>query len=360
MAYTTINKSTAYFNTKLYTGNGGTQSITGVGFQPDFCWFKRRDTGASNHALQDVVRGVTKFIQSNTTSAEATSSNYLTSFNSDGFSLAGDGDVNENNANHVSWNWKAGTGQGSANTDGTINSTYTSANTTAGFSIVKYNGSGTAGTVGHGLGAVPKMIIIKEISGNASGGNQAWSVYHVANGNTHNMNLNTTSGKIDDIDFNDTTPTSSVFSVGSQNRVNSGNGNGVYVAYCFAEKTGYSKFGSYVGNGNADGTFVYTGFSPAFLMVKRTDTTGVWGMYDNKRIGYNTTQGVQNVLRANSSDATATGGGNAGGYGGIDFLSNGFKGKLSDGNMGASGGTYIYMAFGQSIVGTNGVTAKAR
>jgi len=352
MAYTTINKSTAYFNTKLYTGNGSAGlSITGVGFQPDLVWIKRR-SGTENHVWNDAVRGVPNNIYSSSTNAQDSGS-LMSAIISDGFTVQTDASVNSNNDTYASWNWKAN-GTGSANTDGTINSTYTSANTTAGFSIVKYNGSGTAGTVGHGLGAVPKMIIIKEISGNASGGNQAWSVYHVANGNTHVMNLNTTGAKVDDIDFNDTTPTSSVFSVGSQNRVNSGNGNGVYVAYCFAEKTGYSKFGSYVGNGNANGAFIYTGFKPSFIMYKKSSGTGRWSMRDNKRDPFNlATKG----LEANGNSAENTGSQ----YWDLDMLSNGFKLRTTEQETNQNGQTFIYMAFAEApLVGTNGVTAKAR
>ena len=353
MAYTPINKSSDYFNTLLWTGNGvDNRSITGVGFQPDWTWIKSR-SNTDYHMIADAVRGDNKQVKTNSTDDQDSDTNKIKSFNSDGFTIGTGTVVNRSGATFVSWNLKAN-GTGSANTDGTINSTYTSANTTAGFSIVKYNGSGTAGTVGHGLGAVPKMIIIKEISGNASGGNQAWSVYHVANGNTHVMNLNTTGAKVDDIDFNDTTPTSSVFSVGSQNRVNSGNGNGVYVAYCFAEKTGYSKFGSYVGNGNANGAFIYTGFKPSFIMYKKSSGTGRWSMRDNKRDPFNVaTKG----LEANGSSTENTGSN----YWDLDMLSNGFKLRTTEQETNQSGQTFIYMAFAEApLVGSNNVPCTAR
>jgi hypothetical protein len=344
MAYTTIKKPSDYFNTKLYTGNGSTQSITGVGFQPDFCWFKRRDNGTANHALQDSVRGVTKFIQSNTTAAEATSSNYLTSFNSDGFSLGSDGDVNDNGANHVAWSWLAN-GAGSANTDGSISSTV-SANTTSGFSIVSYSGNGTGGaTVGHGLGSALGLIILKcrDTAGTS------WQMFHKSLGATKSINLEDTAAAATSTAYwNDTAPTSSVFSLGTGGDFN--NGSRTYVAYCFAEKQGYSKFGSYTGNGNADGTFVYTGFKPAFIMVKSTGTES-WYTYDNKR----TTSGgneVDKYLLPNQNIAEGT-------FGAWDFLSNGFKARQNWSGNNSSGVTYIYMAFAEEpLVGDNPATAR--
>ncbi len=342
MAYSTINKSTDYFNTKLYTGNGSARSITGVGFQPDWCWFKNRST-TNGHSIFDAVRGATKNIISNSNGAESTSSNGLTAFASDGFSVGTDGDVNGNGNNIVSWNWKAN-GQGSSNTDGSINTTYTSVNTTAGFSISKYVGTGSNATVGHGLGVAPKVVITKNLDTADN-----WTVYHESLGNTKGafLNLTNTPGTSSAY-WNNTTPTSSVFSVGTEVPMNK-SGDDI-IAYCFAEKTGYSKFGSYVGNGNADGTFVYTGFKPAFLMVKRTDTADTWIMYDNKRIGYNPNN---YFLQANSNAAESS-------SDRFDLLSNGFKPRYDWTPINASGGTYIYMAFGQSIVGSNNIPATAR
>ena len=346
MAYSTISKPNLHFNTVLYTGNGANaRGITGVGFKPDFVWNKGRDD-TWQHILTDIVRGATKNLYSDATNAEVTDSTRLQSFDSDGFTIGTNNQINENTDTYVAWNWLAGGSQGSSNTDGTINSTYTSANTTAGFSIVKYNGSGTAGTVGHGLGAVPKMIMIKETSGNASGGNQAWSVYHVANGNNYFLNLNTDGAKVDDIDFNDTTPTSSVFSVGSQNRVNSGNGNGVYVAYCFAEKKGYSKINSFKGNGNNDGTFVYTGFKPAFLFIKISSGSGQWTIFDNKRSSSGGGNEIDKILHPNVTNTENT-------ADDVDFLSNGFKMRNTAANANGSGSTYIYMAIAEEPLVAN-------
>jgi hypothetical protein len=350
MAYTTIKKPSDYFNTKLYTGNGSTQSITGVGFQPDFCWFKRRDNGTANHALQDSVRGVTKFIQSNTTAAEATSSNYLTSFNSDGFSLGSDGDVNDNGANHVAWSWLAN-GAGSANTDGSISSTV-SANTTSGFSIVSYSGNGTGGaTVGHGLGSALGLIILKcrDTAGTS------WQMFHKSLGATKSINLEDTAAAATSTAYwNDTAPTSSVFSLGTGGDFN--NGSRTYVAYCFAEKKGFSKFGSYTGNGSADGTFVYTGFKPAFLIVKRYNDAGYdWLMYDNKRqVEFNV---VDDFLKPNLSDAETTGNANQS----LDFLSNGVKFRGNGASSNGSGASYIYMCFAENpFVTSTGIPTTAR
>jgi len=354
MAYTTINKPSLHFNTKTYTGNGGTQSITGVGFQPDFCWNKNRSV-ATSHQLFDAVRGATKRIYSDSTASEDTNTNSLTSFDSDGFSVGSGSSANGNGNNIVSWNWKAN-GQGSSNTDGSINTTYTSVNTTAGFSMSKYVGNDTAGaTVGHGLGAVPKMIIVKRISGSA----QDWIVYHGANTSapeTDYLQLNGTAATGDSSGvWNDTAPTSSVFSLGSASSVNGGGGSDSFIAYCFAEKTGYSKFGSYVGNGNTDGAFIYIGFKPAFFLLKRTDGAGdKWRLWDNERSPFNVVDDslAPNESSAEYDDVSVS----------LDFLSNGCKMRMSGGGAGnGSGETYIYMAFAEApLVGTNNVPCTAR
>ena len=339
-----INKPNTQMNTVLYTGNGGTQSITGVGFQPNWTWLKARSESAS-HEIFDVVRGVTKTINSNTTNAEATQADSLTAFDSDGFTLGSNGDLNYNGSTYVGWNWKAG-GSPSSNTDGTITSSV-SANTTAGFSIVSYGGNSTTGaTVGHGLSTAPKMIIIKSL------GVENWEVYHESLGNTKGIYLNEVDAAFPtSARWNNTSPTSSVWTMGSTTAVN---GSGIdYVAYCFADVKGFSKFGSYVGNGNADGTFVYTGMKPSFIMVRSTGSGQGWNMFDNKRDPFNL---VNEFLIANSSNAEATGGALN-----CDFLSNGFKLRGSDGGSNASGSTYIYMAFAENpLVGTNGVPATAR
>ena len=348
MSYTTINKSTDYFNTKLYTGNGAdNNSITGVGFQPDWVWLKARNQ-ADYHYSIDAVRGVTKCLFQNSTDAESTFANSLKSFNSDGFTLGTSGDLNASSQTMASWNWKAGTGQGSSNTAGSINTTYTSVNTTAGFSISSYTGTGSNATIGHGLNAVPKMIIVKRLSG----GTGEWGVYHASLGNTKALYLNGTSASSTETAFwNSTSPTSSVFSVGTANDTN-GSGS-TYIAYCFAEKTGYSKFSSYVGNGNADGTFVYTGFKPAFILVKQTNSTASWTIIDNKRDSFNVTE---KRLFPDGADAEVVSA-----NGNTDFLSNGVKMRIGHANINASGSTYIYMAFAEApLVGTNNVPCTAR
>ena len=344
MAYTTINKSTDYFNTKLYTGNGGTQAVTGVGFQPDWVWLKSR-SDAYSHQLFDAVRGTTKLLTSEATDAEQTISG-VTAFGTDGFTVGSDAGSNGNTKTYVSWNWKAGTGQGSSNTDGSINTTYTSVNTTAGFSICKWTGTGSAGTIGHGLGAVPKMIIIKDLSNTRD-----WFVYHASIGNNKRLKLNDNVAEGASTVFNNTTPTSSVFSIDGSVYVNNSGSN--YIAYCFSEVTGYSKFGSYTGNGNADGTFVYTGFKPAFVLTKyATSTSGWWQILDNKRDVYNPNS---HALFTNVSDSEY----NLSNYH-TDYLSNGFKLRNTQAGGNTSGGTYIYMAFGQSLVGSNNVPCTAR
>ena len=346
MAYSTINKSTDNFNTKLYTGNNSTQSITGVGFKPDWVWVKQRG-GTTNHKTSDIVRGVTKALQPNDTDAEATDSNGITSFDSDGFSLGAGGDYNSSSASQVSWNWLAGGSQGSSNTDGSINTTYTSANTTAGFSISSYTGTGSNATVGHGLGVAPKMIIIKNLLASS----KSWQVGHQGIGWGNGIYLNLADAKASDSGaFNSTAPTSSVFSVGTSSLVNdSGNS---YVAYCFAEKTGYSKFGSYTGNGSSDGAFVYTGFKPAWVMIKRTDDTANWSIVDVKRDTYNSAIKRLNADQSNAENTSLDPF--------VDILSNGFKLQASSAAFNGSSGQYIYIAFGQSIVGSNNIPATAR
>ena len=345
MAYTTINKSGDYFNTKLYAGNSGTQSITGVGFQPDFLWIKRR-TNAGDHNLVDVIRTSDKTLISNSTGAEYSNST-ITSFDSDGFSLSGsDGALNASSNDYASWNWLAN-GAGSANTDGSINTTATSVNTTAGFSISKYTGNATSGaTVGHGLGTTPSVIIVKKTSGS-----DGWVVYHHKNTSapaTEYLRLDTSDATADNLgEWNDTAPSSTVFTIGNSGRTND-NG-ATYIAYCFAEKTGYSKFGSYTGNGNSDGPFIYTGFKPAFVMTKKTSGTSSWDIHDTKRDTYNV---ASKYLLAEDSGAE-------GNTAILDILSNGFKFRSSNGDRNASGGTYIYMAFAEEpLIGDNPATAR--
>ena len=341
-----------HFNTKLYTGNATDDTaITGVGFQPDWLWGKNR-TDATNHYFIDAVRGVTKEINSNNGDAEGTDATLIKSFDSDGFTL-GNGSLNQSSKDFVTWNWKAN-GQGSSNTDGTINSTYTSVNTTSGFSIVSYTGNGSAGaTVGHGLGQTPACFITKRLSGTSS-----WGMYHQSTGAGGFMEMNGTSGLQSNVAyFNNTAPTSSVFSIGTD-AVNNTSGS-TYIAYCFAEKQGFSKFGSYTGNGNTDGTFVYTGFKPAMIIFKiYSGGTGSWVMYDNKRNTFNV---VNSALFPDLTNAEETA--DNGFECEVDMLSNGFK-LRGTGNaywMNQSGWNYIYMAFAEEpLVSSNGVPAVAR
>jgi len=357
MPYTQINKSTEHFRVKTYTGNGSTNNVAfdeTSNMQPDWCWIKSRDASNHNHNLIDAVRAAPKILMSDSTAAEITdSTDALTAFATNGFTLGANTagtqsyELNKNGDNYVSWNWKAGGATGSSNSDGTITSTV-SANTTAGFSIVKFVGNSTSGaTVGHGLGAIPKVIIIKNRDTAYS-----WRSYFAPLGATKYIELDANAAAVTASNFmNDTAPTSTVFSLGNGDTPNKNGDN--YIAYCFAEKTGYSKFGSYTGNGNADGTFVYTGFKPAFVIRKRTDATADWRMDDNKRPGYNV---IPYTLFPNEPNAETSST-----HYKTDFLSNGLKCYGTSGNHNASGGTYIYMAFAEApLVGSNNVPCTAR
>ena len=343
MAYTTINKHTDYFNTKLYTGNGSTQNITGIGFQPDIVWNKARNA-TEDHALVDAVRGVTKTIYPSDTAAEQTRASGLTAFGTDGYTVGNGTYFGNNGTTYASWNWKAG-GTGSANTDGSINSTV-SVNTTAGCSIVTYTGTGANATVGHGLGAAPAFYMVKSRSSAYD-----WRCYHQSLGNGKYIDLNATGGAVTNSNaWNNTSPTSTVFSLSTGSTPNA-NG-ATFVAYCFAEKPGFSKFGKYTGNGNGNGSFVYTGFRPAMVIIKNyTNGTGDPSiMYDDKRIGYNPNN---NVLEGANTSAEAS-------SDRMDILSNGFKLRYNWTPINKSGDTYIYMAFGQSLVGSNNIPCTAR
>jgi len=348
MSYSNIDKSTNFFNTKLYTGNGSTQSISSVGFQPDWTWIKQRN-GTGWHNVYDAVRGSTKRLQTNDTGAESTITNSITSFDSDGFSLGSNGDTNGSSNTTVSWNWKAN-GAGSANTDGTINTTV-SANTTSGFSIISYTGTGgTSQTLGHSLGVKPKMFIVKC----RSNAGEYWGTWIDTDGDgtsNYRMSLNATDAAYgsDPISFSN----SLITLPSSANTQWNGSGR-TYVGYAFAEKQGYSKFGSYTGNGNDDGIFCFTGMKPSFVMIKRTDSSASWLMFDNKRA--NPFNEITADLRAdlnNAEDASTS-------YNNVDFLSNGFKIRKSNADINASGGSYFYMAFGQSLVGSNNIPCTAR
>jgi hypothetical protein len=340
---------TAYFNTVLYTGNGSTQSISGVGFQPDFTWIKER-TSTSSHRLYDTLRGVNTYLQSNSTDAEGTNAgNGLTSFDADGFSLGSNTAVNESGITHVAWNWKADNTSGSSNTDGTITSTV-SANTTAGFSIVSYTGTGVAGdTMGHGLSQAPEVVIMKKRASNGADGVRSWTVWNKDLTDGNYLYLNATNaqfggrffGEVGNVTYPYTEPTASLITFGG---VNTGqyqevNYNGDdYIMYCFHSVEGYSKFGSYTGNGSTDGPFVYTGFRPAFVITKAYGSTSSWQMFDSKRSPYNE---VDKRLRADTSGAEDTNLER-------DFLSNGFKIRTNNATLNGSGVNLIYMAFAES------------
>ena len=350
MAYTDIDKPNDYFNTVLYTGTGSggsNREITGVGFQPDFTWVKTRGS-SQEHVLSDSVRGATKALDSQATTEEETTSTRIGAFISDGFQL-GSGSiqnrVNQSGIGIASWNWLASNTTAS-NTDGSITSTV-SANTTSGFSIVSFDLTGQTGvkTVGHGLGTAPKVVITKRRSGGAGD----WTSYFGAIGNSY-LVLNSTGASATNADFmNNTAPTSSVFTVGDPTWW----AQSPFIAYCFAEKKGFSKFGSYVGNGSTDGTFVYTGFKPAFVIIKRSSSTSNWVMFDNKRDIDNV---CHNTVYANLANAETTADGKD-----IDMLSNGFKLRSNTTETNGSGSTYIYMAFAENpFVTSTSIPTTAR
>ena len=341
-----VAKPNTLFDVVKYDGTGAAQTITGLAFNPDFLWIKNRNFSGYNHHLTDAVRGVTKRLKSNTTGSELTSTDQVTAYNSNGFSLgadsAGPGDleVNQNTGTYVAWAWDAGTSTDPSNQAGSITS-QVRANVSAGFSVVTYTGTGANATVGHGLGVAPGLIIVKQRSTAASNGN--WAVQHQSLGATKNLILNSTAAA-DGPDagyWNSTSPTSSVFSVGTYEVTN--RSTATYVAYCFAPVVGYSSFGSYTGNGLADGPFVYTGFRPRWVMIKRTDAGGEnWRIVDTVRGPYNVF-GVEELYPNSSAAENSPGTVNF-----IDALSNGFKLRNTSSGVNASGGTYIYAAFAES------------
>ena len=351
MAYTTIDNPELYFQTKLYTGNGGTNAITFDGsenMQPDWVWIKSRSQ-AVNHYGYDSVRGTDKRLQQNINNAESTTdTTWFNSFNSNGFTIGSESNINNSSSTYASWNWKAG-GSASSNSDGSITSSV-SANTTAGFSIVSYTGSGSNATVGHGLGVAPAWYIVKQRDAARS-----WNVYHKSLGATKYVLLENTAGSgTDSTVWNDTEPTSTTFSVGTTNSTNASSG--TFIAYCFAEKKGYSKFGSYTGNGNADGKFVYLGFRPAMFLIKSSSNSEQWEIMDNKRDNVNI---VNQILVPNGTDVEIAS--NSGNRFFGDFLSNGVKLRGNASSANGSGISYIYLAFAESsFVNSNGVPNNAR
>ena len=345
MAYTTIPKSTDYFTPELYVGTGSSRTISTLNFQPDWVWIKNRGT-TDRHSLFDAVRAAPNMLSSNNSDAQSAQASELTAFNTNGFTVNTATSVNGSSANYVSWNWKAN-GTGSSNTAGSINSTV-SVNTTSGFSIVKYVGNASQSqTVGHGLGVAPKLIIFK-----SSTSADDWSIcFPSVLGVDGRLTLNTSAANSigDNTFWNSVAPSSTLFSLGNNTRANASGQ--TIIAYCFAEKQGYSKMGSYTGNGNTNGTFVYTGFKPAYVIAKRTDGTSNWNQFDNKRFGFNVKNPLlyPNLTNAEADDVF------------IDLLSNGFKWRTTNGDINASGGSYIYMAFAEApLVGTNNVPATAR
>lgn len=336
-----------HFNTKLYTGTGSSNALTGVGFQPDFTWIKSRSNTYS-HTLTDAVRGVTKHNASNNGNAEYTSTTEITSFDSDGFTVGTDAGVNNSSSTFASWNWKAN-GSGSANTDGTISSTV-SANTTAGFSIVKWTGTGSNATIGHGLGVAPAVVMCKRLSGST----QNWFVFHKGMFDTDNtayINLNTTDGKSQSASvFQSTAPTSTVFSTGTSLSAND------YIAYCFANTKGFFKSGVYTGNNSTNGVFINTGFEPALVIVKRYGANGYnWVMLDNKRSSAQGFNPNDKWLYSNNNEVEANQAANP-----TDFLSNGFK-LNNNGSYMNQDSDYLYMAWArESLVASNGDPGTAR
>jgi hypothetical protein len=339
----TIPNGAAQFAATTYTGTGASLAISntvnGKSFQPDFVWVKGR-SGATDHALYDSVRGTTKQLESNTTTAETTEATGLTAFDSSGFTVGALAQMNTNAATYVGWQWKAG-GASVTNTSGSISS-QVSANPSAGFSIVTYTGTGANATVGHGLGIAPKMFFIFNRTTGFAYSHPFWHTSFGGSTNTDYMYLDSTIAKGGSgaaSFWNATAPTSTTISLGTDITVNRSTNQ--YVAYCFSEIAGYSKFGSYTGNGSTDGPFVYTGFIPRWIMIKRTDSAGEnWNINDTSRSTYNVTT---KRLVANNSVAEADASTEA-----VDMLSNGFKIRTSDPGRNASGGTYIFMAFAEN------------
>ena len=352
-AYTTIDNPELYFQCKIYTGTGSSNAITLDGsedMQPDLVWGKSR-SDTYNHFLFDSVRGVTKLLQADEAAAENTLTSSgatgVSAFGTDGFTVEGN-PYNKSSDLYVSWCWKAGTAfsnDASATSVGSIDSSG-STSSTAGFSIVKYNGTGSSATVAHNLGAIPHFMLFKSMDDV-----EYWVVYHQSNGAGGYLYLNTTgaAGSGNTSIFGNTDPTSSVFTVNTDGNINKSSDD--YIAYCFTEKQGFSKFGTYNGNGNADGPFVWTGFRPAFVLQKNAGATQGWQLQDNKREGYN---GDNDLLQPHDSAAES-------GVNRIDILSNGFKVITTDAGQNSSGTKYIYMAFAEApFVNSEGVPGNAR
>ena len=355
MAYINF-KPEDHINTLLYTGDGSTtQAQTGVGFAPDMVWLKCR-SGTESHVLGTTVQGGNKYLLPNSNAVEGTLTNYLKSFDADGFSVGSGGFTGSNSSTYAAWNWKGGTTSGiTTNCSTTITPSAYSFSADAGISILKYTGNDTAGAkVAHGLGAVPKAIIVK-----SAGSSNSWNVYHVSNGATKYMILDSTESVNTNTNrWNDTEPDSVNFTLGSTGATNGSGGDSPFMAYCFAEKKGFSSFGGFQGNASTDGPFCYTGFRPAYVMIKNTSAAEAWNIWDNKR---NTPVGSKNaaytVLEANS-DAAETNG-STGQV--IDMLSNGFKVRTTSTEVNASGQDMVYFAFAEfPMVSSNSKSGTAR
>tara|TARA_R110000772_G_scaffold266679_1_gene389407 strand:+ start:1366 stop:2439 length:1074 start_codon:yes stop_codon:yes gene_type:complete len=357
MAYTTVDDATIYFSTTLYTGDGQQNravTIDGTGMQPNMLWIKSRSLG-EQHVLGDSVRGATKKIIPSSNEAESTSATNIASFTSTGFTVANggvDGAVNQNGATYVSWAWKTDTSftnDASGTGIGTIDSTGSFSND-SGFSIVTYTGTGSDGTIKHGLNAKPKIVIWKRLDNAAGAVN--WIVQSTILGNQTKLVLNTTEATSTNSSFSQTDNwTSALLDLKTYEGQNASNG--TYVAYCFVEKQGFSSIGTYIGNGNNDGTFAYTGFRPAFVMIKKAiGSTENWYMVDNKRNTFNI---VNNFIKANTGNAGNTSSGS------FNFFSNGFKNNDANGGQNESGHTYLYMAFAENpFVTSTGIPTNAR
>ena len=356
MAYTAIDDPEAYFQTQLYTGNGSADHAITFGgdtdMQPDFVWIKNRDA-ADSHCLFDSVRGATKVLHSDANNAESTDTDTLDSFATDGFQVDADVKVNTNAEDYVAWCWKAGTTSGITATGATITPTAYSFNQTSGFSIIQYTGNVTSGAkVPHGLGVAPRMIITKKL-----GAINNWVTQHAGvNGGSspenYAMSFNQTYAQDRETYYwNDTAPDAVNFTLGNSDQVNDSGNNG-HIAFCFTDVAGYSKFGYYIGNGNADGTFIYTGFRPAYIMTKAVSAaTYDWVIIDNKRDPFNV---ADESLYGNLNSAVAT-------SNHLDILSNGFKMRSTAAGNNGSGTTFIYMAFAEApFVNSNGVPCNAR
>jgi hypothetical protein len=330
----TIKDGSQYFDVVTRAGNSSSFSVTGLQFSPDFFWTKCRNTALS-HYLADTVRGDDNILFSNLTNAEVSEPQYITAISSDGYTLGAGANVanyNGTGGTYVDWIWRGSDSSAVSNTDGTITSTV-SANTDAGFSIVTYTGTAAVATVGHGLGVAPSMIITKNRDTTTD-----WWVYHAALGSTKYMVLNTTAAAVtSSTAWNNTSPTSTVFTLGGAGNPSNANQD---VAYCFAEVEGFSKFGSYTGNGSSDGPFIYTGFRPAFVLIKQSSVSGnSWQLLDTARETINPND---QVLFPNLSNAEGTLNAT------FDFLSNGLKIRTTDGTVNTNGATYIYMAFAEN------------